>query len=71
MKKNKVVHHLEGFPSTTGSMYTSSTVWEPLYWQAVVIAEVVIGEFYSKQTLALQQASEELACFLLSFFCDD
>jgi len=26
---------------------------------------------YSKQTLALRQASEESACFLLSFFCDD
>ena len=26
---------------------------------------------YNKQTLALQQASEESACFLLSFFCDD
>jgi len=25
----------------------------------------------SKQTLALRQASEESACFLLSFFCDD
>jgi len=24
----------------------------------------------SKQTLALRQASEESACFLLSFFCD-
>jgi len=24
-----------------------------------------------KQTLALRQASEESACFLLSFFCDD
>jgi len=24
-----------------------------------------------QQTLALQQASEESACFLLSFFCDD
>ena len=28
-------------------------------------------ENYSKQTLALRQASEESACFLLSFFCDD
>jgi len=26
---------------------------------------------YSKQTLALRQTSEESACFLLSFFCDD
>jgi len=26
---------------------------------------------YSKQTLAMWQASEESACFLLSFFCDD
>ena len=26
---------------------------------------------YCKQTLALWQASEESACFLLSFFCDD
>jgi len=25
---------------------------------------------YSKQTLALRQASEESACFLLSFFCE-
>jgi len=25
----------------------------------------------NKQTLALRQASEESACFLLSFFCDD
>jgi len=25
----------------------------------------------SKQTVALWQASEESACFLLSFFCDD
>jgi len=25
----------------------------------------------SKQTLALRQASEESACFLLSFFCND
>jgi len=25
----------------------------------------------SKQTLALRQASEESACFLLSFFCHD
>jgi len=24
-----------------------------------------------KQTLGLRQASEESACFLLSFFCDD
>jgi len=26
---------------------------------------------YSKQILTLRQASEESACFLLSFFCDD
>jgi len=26
---------------------------------------------HNKQTLALRQASEESACFLLSFFCDD
>jgi len=26
---------------------------------------------YNKQTLALRQASEVSACFLLSFFCDD
>jgi len=25
----------------------------------------------NKQTLALRQASEESACLLLSFFCDD
>jgi len=28
-------------------------------------------EYNSKQTLALRQASEESACFLLSLFCDD
>ena len=28
-------------------------------------------DFDNKQTLALRQASEESACFLLSFFCDD
>jgi len=36
--------------------------------------EVGIGKNhgqYSTQTLALRQASEESACFLLSFFCDD
>jgi len=26
---------------------------------------------HNKQTLALRQASEESACFVLSFFCDD
>jgi len=26
---------------------------------------------HNKQTLALQQASEESACFFLSFFCND
>jgi len=30
-----------------------------------------INVFYSKQALALRQASEESACYLLSFFCDD
>jgi len=27
--------------------------------------------YYSKQTLALRQASEEFAYFLFSFFCND
>jgi len=31
----------------------------------------VYGLHFYKQTLAWRQASEESACFLLSFFCDD
>jgi len=27
--------------------------------------------YINKQTVAKQQASEESACFLFSFFCDD
>jgi len=30
-----------------------------------------ISTYDGKQTLAWRQASEESACFLLSFFCDD
>jgi len=32
--------------------------------------KIIIMSLDSKQTLALWQASEESACFLLSFFCD-
>jgi len=33
--------------------------------------EKITSKYTNKQTLALRQASEESACFLLSFFCDD
>jgi len=33
--------------------------------------DVLTMQKYNKQTLALRQASEESACILLSFFCDD
>ena len=34
-------------------------------------SQLQLSSAYSKQTSALRQASEESACLLLSFFCDD
>jgi len=36
-----------------------------------VTNHVSLDVWDNKQTLALRQASEEFACFRLSFFCDD
>jgi len=39
--------------------------------QPSTVNDIVLQKKCSKQTLALRQASEKSACFLLSFFCDD
>jgi len=64
------------FCSMRGHNWSSPVQYDTYYCKQMVCQKTRklmwnYSSHYSKQTLALWQASEESACFLLSFFCDD